>query len=143
MFIRCISNKEHLYSKKSMLTRKIGITPPSSCGGRGALMKPSPTPPFDPYSPRFDPPSPLRYPIPLVYTPIPLERRIDSESPRSLSLPLLMTYILYSPGVLLYTILCCFLYYSLIVFDIEERVNVYIMYSTSRLLTEHVILVIV
>jgi len=55
-----------------MLTIKIGITPPSSCGGRGALMKPSPTPPFDPYSPRFDPPSPLLYPIPLYYTPIPL-----------------------------------------------------------------------
>ena len=31
-------------------------------------MKPSPTPPFDPYSPRFDPPSPLLYPIPLRYT---------------------------------------------------------------------------
>ena len=43
----------------------------------------------------------------------------------------------------MYTTLCCFLYYSLIVFDIEERVNVFIMYSTSRLLTEHIILVIV
>ena len=88
MFIRCISNKEHLYSKKSMLTRKIGITPPSSCGGRGALMKPSPTPPFDPYSPRFDPPSPLFYPIPLYYTPIPLERRIDPRVESSLPISL-------------------------------------------------------
>ena len=131
-----------------MLTRKIGITPPSSCGGRGALMKPSPTPPFDPYSPRFDPPSPLLYPIPLYYTPIPLERRIDSESPRSLSLPLLMTYILYSPGVLLYTILCCLSYLSMIlallVFNhTNKTINVRVMYSTSRLLTEHIIIVIV
>ena len=72
MFIRCISNKEHLYSKKSMLTIKIDITTPSSSGGRGALTKPYPTPLFDPYSPQFAPPSPLFYPSPLMYTPIPL-----------------------------------------------------------------------
>ena len=66
-----ISNKEHLYSKKSMLTIKIGLTSPSSSGWGGVLMKHPPPPLFDPYSPRFDPPSPLRYPIPLRYTPIP------------------------------------------------------------------------
>jgi len=43
-----------------MLTIKIGITPPSRSGGRGALMKPSPTPPFNPL---FAPPSPLFYPM--------------------------------------------------------------------------------
>jgi len=46
-----------------MLTIKFDISAPSSSGGRGALMKPTPTPPFDPYSPRFAPPSPLFYPI--------------------------------------------------------------------------------
>jgi len=38
-----------------MLTIKIGITPPSGCGGRGALMKPSPTPPLTPYLPHPPP----------------------------------------------------------------------------------------
>ena len=131
-----------------MLTIKIGLTSPSSSGWGGVLMKHPPPPLFDPYSPRFDPPSPLFYPIPLYYTPIPLERRIDSESPRSLSLPLLMTYILYSPGVLLYTILCCLSYLSMIlsllVFNhTNKTINVRVMYSTSRLLTEHIITVIV
>jgi len=43
-YIRCISNKEHLYSKNLMLTIKIGIMPSSRSGGWGELMKPSPTP---------------------------------------------------------------------------------------------------
>jgi len=38
-----------------MLTMKIGITPPSRSGGRGALMKPSPTPPLTPYLPHPPP----------------------------------------------------------------------------------------
>ena len=45
MFIHRISNKEHLYSKKSMLTIKIGISAPSSSGWGGVLMKQPPTPP--------------------------------------------------------------------------------------------------
>ena len=72
MFIRCISYKEHLYSKISMLTIKIGILPITFQRREGDSTKPYPTPLFDPYSPRFDPPSPLLYPIPLMYTPIPL-----------------------------------------------------------------------
>ena len=72
MFIRCISYKEHLYSKISMLTIKIGILPITFQRREGDSTKPYPTPLFDPYSPRFDPPSPLFYPIPLLYTPIPL-----------------------------------------------------------------------
>ena len=59
-----------------MLTIKIGLTSPSSSGWGGVLMKPTPTPLFDPYSPRFAPPYPLLYPIPLRYTPIPYNSRI-------------------------------------------------------------------
>jgi len=46
-----------------MLTIKIGITPPSRSGGRGALMKPSPTPPLTPYLPH---PPPCYTPYPFV-----------------------------------------------------------------------------
>ena len=43
-----ISNKEHLYSKKSIRARKIHITLILNPKMRGVLMKPSPTPPFNP-----------------------------------------------------------------------------------------------
>jgi len=46
-----------------MLTIKIGILPTIFQRREGDTMKPSPTPLFDPYSPRFAPPSPLFYPI--------------------------------------------------------------------------------
>lgn len=53
------SIKEHLYSKKTMLTIKIHITTILNPKMRGALMKPSPTPPF---TPLLAPPSPMFYP---------------------------------------------------------------------------------
>lgn len=43
-----ISNKEHLYSKKSIRARKIGIAYIPIIKREGVLMKPSPTPPFNP-----------------------------------------------------------------------------------------------
>jgi len=51
---------------------KIHITSHTRSWMRGALMKPSPTPPLAPLSPRFYPTLPLVLPQPPLYAPIPL-----------------------------------------------------------------------